>query len=182
MYRLHLTQNLVHHTAKMWGVTQMGLTFQRTKTQGDTRMGLRPQGDLQPGSSRDTPSAGTTSFSGRVLAGLIWVQASTRRAETQQPHRLLMSSSQDSGWDCGKRWGDPNRTQARGQAWRSSDVLCDGTKMAKNPKVDQPDAESGHVRLRKGHEGKRLSRLYRQYPQVSAGADSMVRKPRHTTC
>ena len=48
VYRLHLTQNLVHHTAKMWGVTQMGLTFQRTKTQGDTRMGLRHQEDLQP--------------------------------------------------------------------------------------------------------------------------------------
>lgn len=91
-------------------------------------MGLRHQEDLQPGSSRDTPSAGATSFSGRVLAGPIWAQASTRRAETQQPHRLLMSSSQNSGWDCGKRWGDPSRTQARGQAWRSSDVLCDGTK------------------------------------------------------
>lgn len=65
-------------------------------------MGLRHQEDVQPGSSRDTPSAGNTSFSGRVLARLMWAQASTRRAETQQPHGLLVSSSQDSGWGVGR--------------------------------------------------------------------------------
>lgn len=84
------------------GATQRGLAFQRTKTQGDTRMGLGHQEDVPPGSSRDTPSAGTTSFSGRVLAGLMWTLASTRTAETQQPHGLLVSSSQDSGWAVGR--------------------------------------------------------------------------------
>ena len=84
------------------GATQRGLAFQRAKTQGDTGMGLGHQEDVPPGSSRDTPSAGTTSFSGRVLAGLMWAQASTRTAETQQPHGLLVSSSQDSGWAVGR--------------------------------------------------------------------------------
>ena len=44
MYRLHLTQNLVHHTANMWGVTQMGVTLQRTKTQGESLDGAQAPG------------------------------------------------------------------------------------------------------------------------------------------
>lgn len=89
-------------------------------------MGLRHQEDLQPGSSRHTPWARTTLFSGKVLAGLIRAQALVHKAAQDPSTSKAASERRPARWMELRDSTDALRTQRRTNLTLSPDTYISG--------------------------------------------------------